>query len=187
MLQTICIGHIGADAETKNDNGREFTTFRIAHTERWTDANGTTHDETTWVDCVMNGKPTVVEYLKRGAQVFVMGTCRLRVYSSKKDRCMKAGITIAVRTVELIGSKADPVPAILYREDGQAVDVQKHFYCPELVRGDKEAESVVLTSRSQGRFVVNRNGWVTPEPSACPAASEDMAAEKNVDDIWNNM
>ena len=44
MLQAICIGNLGSDAEVKSSNGKEFTTFRIAHTEKWTDDAGQVHE-----------------------------------------------------------------------------------------------------------------------------------------------
>lgn len=166
MLQSICIGYLGADAEVKSSNGKEFTTFRIAHTDKWTDEQQQTHENTIWVDCVLNGKPTVVEYLKRGTQVYITGSVSLRVYSSAKDRCMKAGMTINVRSIELLGGKTDQVPSILYRADnGTQVDVQKWFYAPSLVRDSSADEFVQLISRNNGQFVADRNGFIQPNES----------------------
>ena len=89
MLQAILIGNIGADAKVNVKDGSEFTTFRVAHNDTWTDANGTQHSNTLWVDCIINGKPNVVEFLKQGTQVAIMGNVTLRTYSSEKDRCIK--------------------------------------------------------------------------------------------------
>ena len=61
MLQSTLIGHLGADAECKNANGKEFVTFRVANTDRWTDDAGQVHESTTWVDCIINGKPFRVQ------------------------------------------------------------------------------------------------------------------------------
>lgn len=163
MLQTTIIGHLGNDAECKSYNGKEFTSFRVAHSEKWTDTDGKTHEQTTWVDCVMNGKPAVLPYLKKGTMVFCSGNTALRVYSSPKDKCMKAGLTINVRTCELIGAKPDPVPAILYRADGgEQVDVRKLFHAPSLVRDKKECEYIALLSAGAKQFVADREGWVYP-------------------------
>lgn len=163
MLQTTIIGHLGNDAECKSYNGKEFTSFRVAHSEKWTDADGKTHEQTTWIDCVMNGKPAVLPYLKKGTMVFCSGNTALRVYSSPKDRCMKAGLTINVRTCELIGAKPDPVPAILYRADGgEQVDVRKLFHAPSLVRDKKECEYIALLSAGAKQFVADREGWIYP-------------------------
>lgn len=163
MLQVTCIGHIGSDAEFKQANGREFITFRIAHTDRWTDDAGQVHENTMWVDCIMNGKPAVFEYLKKGQQVFVNGSATLRVYSSAKDRCMKAGLTINVRQIELLGGKSDAVPTVLFNATtGEQVDIVKFFNAASLVRSADAPEYVPLVSRSQARFVADRNGWVSP-------------------------
>lgn len=128
MLQCFIIGHLGGDAETKNDQGREFTAFRVAHSDRWTTADGQQREETTWVDCILGGRPAVAEYLKRGQMVAVIGTVRLRVYSSPKDKCMKAGLTISVRSVELLGGQSDEVPRRLYDTNGVQHDVFKAYY-----------------------------------------------------------
>ena len=162
MLTTSCIGHLGGDAVCKSANGKEFTTFRIAHTSRWTDANGTTNEETCWIDCVMQGKPNVIEFLKKGQLVYVSGSTSLRVYSSQKDRCMKAGLTINVRQLELLGGRADEVPSKLYSEDGsKEVSVFKYFYAPDMKREPNTEEFVKLVSRSNDAFLADRSGWVT--------------------------
>lgn len=164
MLQAMLIGHLGADAESKSTNGNEFITFRIANTDKWTDEAGQVHEQTTWVDCIMNGKPKVFEYLKKGQLVYVAGSVSLRVYSSAKDKCMKAGMTINVRQVELLGGKSDDVPTLLYTEDGQQqVNVGKFFYAPTGKCSKGKAESRILVSKSGERFVQDPEGWIRRE------------------------
>lgn len=163
MLQIMCIGHLGGDAEVKNVNGKEFTTFRVAHTNKWTGDDGITHEEVTWVDCVMQGKPNVLQYLKRGQQIFCSGTMSLRVYSSKKDRCMKAGLTINVRSVELLGGKSDDIPSVLYNPtDNSEVRTNKWYNAVSLQRDDSQPEYIELVSRTGDKYRVDRNGWLTP-------------------------
>lgn len=164
MLQAMLIGHLGADAESKNTNGNEFITFRIANTDKWTDEAGQVHEQTTWVDCIMNGRPKVFEYLKKGQLVYVSGSVSLRVYSSAKDKCMKAGMTINVRQVELLGGKSDDVPAVLYTEDGQQqVNVGKFFYSNRPNVEGKVNESRVLCSKSGERYIQDPEGWIKRE------------------------
>lgn len=163
MLQSIVIGRLGGNAETKEVNGKQFTTFRVAHTDKWTDERGQSHEVTTWVDCVISGRTPVCDYLIAGTQVYVCGNAQLRVYSSPKDRCMKAGLTISVKTIELVGGKPEPVPAILYRQDnGSRVDISKQFFALSLIRDEKEPEFIPLISDKQKQFVCDRNGWVSP-------------------------
>lgn len=163
MFQSTIIGNLGADAEVKTNNGKEFTTFRVAHSQRWTDEQGQNHEQTQWIDCVMNGKQAVAEYLKKGTTVCVTGSTQLRVYSSQKDRCMKAGATISVRTLELVGGKPDKVPSRLYRGDtGEQVDISKLYHASSLVREETDQEFIALLSASQEQFIADRQGWVYP-------------------------
>lgn len=161
MMKIELIGYIGNNAEIKTADGREFTTFRVANSERWKDDAGNVHDSTTWVDCVMDGKPNVVEYLKRGTLVFVSGSVKLRVYSSQKDRCMKAGLTINVRQVELLGGKSDPIPNQIVDDAGQLHEVKKWYHCADAVRGKKDPELVdVFNPKTMERYQVDRNGFI---------------------------
>ena len=164
MLKTTAIGYLGADAEVKNENGKEFTTMRLAHTNKCTDANGVTHEETIWVDCIMNGSGKVNEFLKKGQLVYVTGSTKLRIYSSQKDRCMKEGLTINVSSIELLGSKTDDVPSVLYKEDdGEQVELRKFYHCSKLVREETAPESIYLVSKGGQRFRTDRKGWVYAE------------------------
>lgn len=164
MLTTIVIGHLGADAEQKNSNGNEFVTFRVAHTDKWTDDAGQTHENTTWIDCIINGSPKVLPYLKKGQMVYVSGSLGLRVYSSPKERCMKAGATISVKQIELLGGRQDDVPSVLYSEDGQTeYRVGKFFYAPSAAQKEGEQEKKVLVSKSGERYVADKDGWVLRE------------------------
>lgn len=162
MLKVTVIGHIGANAEVKSANGNEFTVFRVAHTSKWKSEDGVSHEETVWVDVTMQGKPAVLPYLVRGQMVFVEGTANLRVYSSPKDRCMKAGLTVNARAVELLGGKTDDVPALLYNPvDASEYKVSKHYYCQQVGEDPDAPAETVLASRSGEQYSVDANGWVT--------------------------
>jgi len=164
MLQSILIGHLGADAECKSNNGSEFITFRIANTDKWSDEAGQVHENTTWVDCIMNGKPKVFEFLKKGQLVYVSGSISLRVYSSAKDKCMKAGMTINVKQIELLGGRPDEVPSVLFTEDGKTViRVGKYFYGPAVLSLPKQEDDFVLVSKQGERFLADKDGFIRKE------------------------
>lgn len=171
MLQAILIGNIGADAELKNSNGNEFVTFRVAHNESWTDLAGTRHESTMWVDCTINGKPRVFDFLKAGTLVCVMGTLTTRVYSSQKERCMKAGITISVRTVELLRFSLDIVPRRLYDEHGAEHQVIKYYHTDV-------ANTTLTTPRGQ-LFTSDENCWIWPLGSADTSSEDNNQSDKN--------
>lgn len=164
MLQTTVIGHLGADAECKNANGKEFITFRVANTDKWTDEAGQTHETTTWVDCILSGKPKVFDFLKKGQLIYATGSVALRVYSSPKEKCMKAGLTINVNRIELLGGRSDDIPSVLFTEDGrEQIHVAKYFYAPVAVDEEGNSKSRVLCSKSGERYVQDVQGWVTRE------------------------
>lgn len=157
MLQCTLIGNLGGNAEVKLADGREFVSFRVAHNESYTDASGVKHDSVQWVDCTMNcdnGRPAVLPYLNAGTMVCVIGTIKTRIYSSEKDRCMKAGLTIRVQRIELLGGSSDLVPKRLFTSDGLIVEVSKFYHC--------EQKGVTLMSQRGQQFAVDVNGWVSP-------------------------
>lgn len=158
MLQVTLIGNVGADAVRKAGDGYEFVSFRVCHNDRYTDSAGVLHESTMWVDCVMDKDAKVAEYIKAGTQVYVTGSLSLRVYSSAKDHCMKAGATIRVRRLELLSGKSDPVPGRLIDYDGVVHEVQKHFHC--------DAAGCFLHNERGAQFASDDNGWVVPIENA---------------------
>ena len=154
MLQATVIGNVGADAQFQSKDGRDFVTFRVAHNDTWTDQAGVQHANVIWVDCIMNGRPKVAEFLKAGIQVVVVGNVALRVYSSAKDHCMKAGITINAMSVQLIGGSTDAVPRRLYDANGAQHDVQKYYMT--------DVREATLQSLKGELFLTDANGWISP-------------------------
>lgn len=164
MFKVEVIGNLGADCEVKVDQGYKFATFRVAHTERWTDVEGKEQVSTTWIDCTMNNvESKVIPYLKQGVKVFVRGFGGLRVYSSKKDRCMKAGLTVKVLEVELCGGSSDDVPRQLIEPNsGALVDITKHYWANIDTKGLKKDEVFELIDRQGNRYHGNKQGFIVP-------------------------
>ena len=151
------IGNLGANAEIKTADGREFVTFRIAHNDSFKGADGVRKETSMWVDCTMNcttGRPAVLPYLTKGTTVCVVGNVSLRVYSSEKDRCMKAGLTIHVQKLELLGGSGDAIPRRLYTSDGVMVDVNKYYHA--------ETQEPVLYDQRGNGYQVAEGGWILP-------------------------
>lgn len=107
MLKLEIIGHVGVDASIKDADGRRFATFRVAHSDTWTGSDGVRHEQTTWVDVTLPAESKVIPYLQKGTLVFVRGNVSTRVYSSAKDKCMKAGISVRAEEIQLLGSRKD--------------------------------------------------------------------------------
>lgn len=157
MLIATLIGNLGANAEIKTADGREFVSFRVAHNDSYKGADGTRVESSMWVDCTMscaNGRPAVLPYLTKGTAVCVVGQVSTRVYSSEKDRCMKAGIKIHVQRVELIGAAGDNCPRRLYTKNGVMVNVLKYFHA--------ETKETTLYDQRGNAYSIAEGGWVCP-------------------------
>lgn len=167
MLIATLIGNLGANAEIKTADGREFVSFRVAHNDSYKGADGTRVESSMWVDCTMscaNGRPAVLPYLTKGTAVCVVGQVSTRVYSSEKDRCMKAGLKIHVQRVELIGAAGDNCPRRLYTPDGTMVDVNKYYHV--------ETEEKYLYDQRGNKYDIAEGGWVVP-----PSTQNDEQGE----------
>lgn len=109
MIRIEMIGNLGADAELKDNNGRKFVSFRLAHTDKWKNSQtGQDNVSTIWASCAINGDAhNLLPYLKKGVKVFVRGSVQLNVYSSPKSHQMECGLNIAVWEIELCGGQRE--------------------------------------------------------------------------------
>lgn len=164
MLKCELIGNLGADVEIKESNGSKFATMRIAHTSRRETENGEKKESTIWVDVTYNNvESKVLPFLKAGVKVFIRGSLTLRVYSSQKDRCMKAGMTIAAQEIELCGGSTDEVPRQLIIPDrGQLVDVAKYYQANVDTTKWKQEDKGYLVDAKGNQYDMIKGGWVAP-------------------------
>ena len=173
MLKVEIIGNLGADAEIKEANGSKFVTMRVAHSSKYTDEAGTTHEKTIWVDVTMNdAQSKVIPYLKAGVKIFVRGNADLRVYSSPKDRCMKAGLSVAAWEIELVGGSSDAVPReLIVPETGALVPVKKYYQAEVDTSRWKKSDIGVLVDKSGNQYDLVKDGWV------CPKVTQEQAGK----------
>lgn len=164
MLKVEIIGNLGADAEVKESNGSKFVTMRIAHSESWKDEQGNKQERTTWVDAIINdAESKVLPFLRQGQKVFVRGNANLRVYSSPKDKRMKAGLTINVWEIELLGGVSDAVPKqIVDPADGSLYDVKKYFWIERDNKTMKKDEVYTMVDAKGSSYLMDKLGFVTP-------------------------
>ncbi len=105
MLKISFVGYIGSDAEIKEFNGKRFISFNVATSERFKDAQGNPVSRTTWVSCLKPGDSAVVNYLKKGTQVFCRGNLYAKTFNGRNG--VEAGLNCTVTELELLGSKQD--------------------------------------------------------------------------------
>lgn len=174
MFKAEAIGNIGADAQIKEGNGSKFVTFRVAHTDKWNTNDGKQKEVTTWIDVVMNNTDSkVIPYLKSGVKVYVRGNASLRVYSSPKDRMMKAGIQINAIDVELCGGTSDAVPRQLINPTTGAIsEVNKYYWIDPKELGMKKGKKIEVIDNRQNVYQVDDRGFVVPMQAQDPANAE---------------
>lgn len=165
MFKVEMIGNLGADCEVKDSNGSKFVTFRLAHTEKYKQQDGREVVDTSWIDVTYNKTDSgLLPYLKQGVKVFVRGNAHLRVYSSKKDRCMKAGLTIAAMEIELCGGASDEVPRQLIDPNtGALVDITKWYWCTADTKSMKKDEVRELIDKNGTIYEMGKTGFVRPK------------------------
>lgn len=164
MLQFTCIGNLGSDAKVQEKDGRKFVAFNVAHTDKWIDQEGKSHETTDWVSCTVNGDGgNILPYLTTGTKVYVEGRGSVRLYSSPKDRMMKAGANINVTRIELVGGTSDPVPSQLYdTSTGEMHSLNKFFYDPDFRKLKFDGDFAYLADRRGRLYAVRNDGFVAP-------------------------
>lgn len=181
MFNVTIIGNLGADAEVVNSNGNQFCSLSIAQSRKYKAQSGEEKTETNWVDAIIsNPNHPVIPFLKAGVKVCVMGNASLRVYSSKRDRMMKAGVTVRVDTIELCGGSSDEVPReLISPDDGQVFAVTKHYWCAVDTSSMKGKEVRYLIDRRGKQFQYNKAGFVSSVPDPSQSEEQNQAPEVN--------
>lgn len=176
MLQLQVIGNIGGNAELRNENGSEFVTFKVAHNDRYTTSDGVVRDTTTWVSCVLSGNGgNLLKYLTKGQQVWISGEASVRTYHSKTQHQLVAGLDIRVRQIQLLGSKPDAVPSVLFDSEGRQIQVIKYYHTQQMQDGE-------LTDRTGSKYTVKKS-WIyptTPSEGEQPAEEQPTAENDNM-------
>lgn len=107
MLQCEVIGNLGSDAEIKEFNGNKYVSMNIAHSEYSKDTNGNKAEQTIWVSALWYGDGgALLQYLKKGAKVFIRGRQRVKLYADKNGNAQFA-INVNVNEVQLCGIKTE--------------------------------------------------------------------------------
>lgn len=111
MIKIFIIGRIGKDATMNQVNGRSVINFSVAHSERYKDNMGNDQERTIWAECAYwTDRTAVLPYLLKGTQVYVEGTPDVRTYQ-KNDGTWGSSLTVRVRDIQLLGSRAENVSA----------------------------------------------------------------------------
>ena len=95
MLKADIIGNLGANAQAKQINGKDYVSFDIAHTEK---------DTTVWVSALWRGNGgNLLQYLTKGTSVFVRGNLSAGTYTTRSGE-VRVSLSVMVSEINLISS-----------------------------------------------------------------------------------
>lgn len=97
MLTGQLIGYVGADARA-NKSGKGFY-FPVSSKYRGT---GDTEDKTLWITCFVNFETKIMDFIKKGTQVYVTGDIFIDVFKKEDGSCIPS-VSMNVSRVELLG------------------------------------------------------------------------------------
>ena len=100
MLQLNALINLGADAEVKTINDKQYISFRGASTEK---KNG--QDEVTWISVLAGYNENLLPYLKKGQQVFVSGRLKAGIYQNNNS--FGIDLSVFAQTLQLCGGKKE--------------------------------------------------------------------------------
>lgn len=103
MILLQVIGRLGKDATTNVVNGKTVINFSVANSEKYKNAQGEMMEKTTWVECSYWTDSRVVDYLRKGIQVYCEGSPEARAYQTNNGEA-RASLSLRVRSVQLLSS-----------------------------------------------------------------------------------
>ena len=107
--KVIIIGRLGRDPEMRyTPSGVPVTTFSVATSRTWKNAEGEQQEKTTWfrVTAWQRLAETCNEYLSKGRQVMVEGEIEASAWIGN-DGKERANLELRARTVKVLGSRSD--------------------------------------------------------------------------------
>ncbi len=121
------IGHLGQDPETKyTATGTARTTFSVATSQRWKDADGQVQEATEWSRCVAWGALAEVcaQYVTKGSHVYVSGRLHTLRWQEAETGERHARVEIVLADLMLLDrrrsevAKPSPFPPGITTEPG---------------------------------------------------------------------
>lgn len=106
------IGHLGNDPEvTYTAPGTARTTFTVATSARWTDADGQVQETTTWSRCVAWGKLAELcgQLLHKGTRVYVEGRLRTHRWEDVDTGEVRAALEILIHDLIVFDQRSNPL------------------------------------------------------------------------------
>lgn len=102
------IGRLGRDVETRfMTNGKAVSSFSIACSRSWKDAEGNKAEETEWVNIVAFDKLAEIcaKYLKKGSKIYISGRMKTEKYQDKATGSDRYSTKIIANEMQMLDGK----------------------------------------------------------------------------------
>ena len=107
--KTVVVGHLGRDPEMRyTPSGVPVTSFSVATTRKWTNANGEQQEKTTWfrVTCWRKLAESTAQYLQKGRLVLVEGDVEASAWTDREGAA-RASLELTATTVRFLGGRGE--------------------------------------------------------------------------------
>jgi single-strand DNA-binding protein len=121
LNKVMLIGNLGRDPEMRyTPSGRPVTTFSVATTRNWSNADGQKRSETEWFNIVAWGSLAEIcnQYLKKGQQVYIEGRLQTRRWEDEQGN-KRSSTEIVAREMTMLGERKEKAEG---EPDGNQVD-----------------------------------------------------------------
>ena len=107
--KTVVVGHLGKDPEMRyTPSGVPVTSFSVATSRKWTNANGEQQEKTTWfrVTCWRKTAELAAQYLQKGRLVLVEGDIEASAWTDKEGAA-RASLELTATSVKFLGGRGE--------------------------------------------------------------------------------
>ena len=108
--KVILIGNLGQDPKVRStQSGQAVTTFSMATSRRWKNAEGEPQEHTEWHNVVCFGRVGEVagQYLAKGRQVYVEGRLQTRSWEDQVSRTTRFVTEIVCENLQMLGQRPE--------------------------------------------------------------------------------
>jgi single-strand DNA-binding protein len=123
LNKVMIIGHLGRDPEMRyTPSGRPVTSFSVATTRGWTNAEGERREETEWFNVVAWGSLAEIckQYLRKGQQVYIEGRLQTRGWEDAEGK-KRFRTELVAQEMIMLGGRP---PAAVEEEAAQPEDTE---------------------------------------------------------------
>jgi single-strand DNA-binding protein len=107
--RTTVIGHLGKDPEMRyTPSGVPVTSFNVATSRKWTNANGEQQEKTTWfrVTCWRKLAELTAQYCQKGKLVLVEGDIEASTWTDKEGNA-RATLELTATNVRFLSGRGE--------------------------------------------------------------------------------